>query len=454
MQKLEVYLQSPYFEVPAGAGVLFQYLKKQHPYYDEKKMDPAVMEKKVPALGNQKKQANAGSELLKAVEGFLALEDFMASGKMGIHKLKAYKSHHLFDAAKKEFEQLSGDLNKDFEQDFEVFYRRHLITELQFGGFDAVLNRTAGNDLHPVTQTLDAFYALKKLRYHCELLNRQIVLGTPYEEENINYVLNVLQPFNNQQYPFAYLFLSIYGMLRAKDYADALPLYEKVKSFVATYNQPRLTQNMTEVVLFAKNCCLHWYSKGNIEAANESLWWIEITIKFNRFIENNKLQPATFRNAVALAIQGNKGKDWVEKFIEKWAPYLPHEHREINYAFAKAQYYYYAKDYNHAMPLFQQAQVKDEPIFNAIVRRWQFMCMYEDNPNNTNLLLDFLDAYEKYVQRNAASLHWLKETFTKNIFYSRKLLKATDSKRLGEFKETLGAESYFPGKEWFLNQLN
>jgi hypothetical protein len=50
--------------------LLFQYLKKQHPYYDEKKMDPAVMEKKAPALGNQKKQANAGSELLKGGRRF------------------------------------------------------------------------------------------------------------------------------------------------------------------------------------------------------------------------------------------------------------------------------------------------------------------------------------------------------------------------------------------------
>ncbi len=105
------------------------------------------------------------------------------------------------------------------------------------------------------------------------------------------------------------------------------------------------------------------------------------------------------------------------------------------------------------MPLFQLAQVKDEPIFNAIVRRWQFMCMYEQNPSNTSLLSDFLDAYEKYLQRNSTALHWLKETFIKNIFYGRKLIKATNAEKKNELKEQLNTETYFTGKEWLLQKI-
>lgn len=453
LEKLAAYLQSPYFEAPAGAFLLFQYLKKFHPHYDEKKTDPAVIEKKAPALGNQKKQANAGSDLLKAVEGFLAIEDFLASGTVGIHRLKAYKNHHLFDAAKKEHEHLLTELDQNPEQDFEVFYQRHLLTELSFTGFDAVLNRTSNNDLHPVTQTLDTFYALKKLRYHCELLNRQKVLGTPYDKENMDYVLKTLSPFNNTKYPFAYLFSSIYCMLNVSEYSEALPYYEKVKTYLAAYDQPELSRHLNEALLFAKNFCMYWYSKGNEQAGLESLWWIETSIKYNRFIENKKLQPATFRNAVALAIHNKKEANWIKLFINQWAPYLPHDSKEINQAFAQAQYYFYTKDFAQAMPLFQQAQVKDEPIFNAIVRRWQFMCMYEQNPTNTNLLLDFLDAYEKYLQRNTASLHWLKDTFSKNIVFGRKLIKATDTTKKNDLKEQLNTETYFTGKEWLLQQL-
>ncbi len=452
MQKLEVYLQSPYFEVPSGAALLFQYLKKQHPYYDEKKMDPAVMEKKAPALGNQKKQANAGSDLLKAVEGFLALEDFWATGDINIHKLKAYKNHHLFDAFNKEQEHLLNEVNKQFEQAYESFYQRHLLTELGLNGFDIKLNRTISNDALPVIKTLDEFYALKKLRYHCELLNRHQVLGTPYHDDNIAYVLEVLEPFNNAAYPYAYLFLNIYKMLKTTSFEEGEQHYRIVQQFIQSADT--LSVNLREVISYLVNYCLYWNSRGYKEAGAAALWGLEMRMRFDEIVEHGKIAPSDFRNIVVLAILNNKNPTWIKQFIDGYAQYLPSEQADTNKAFAEAQYFYYTKDFARAMSLFQQAQVKEEPIFNAIVRRWQFMCMYEQNPGNTSLLLDFLDAYEKYLQRNTTQLHAAKEIFIKNIFYGKKLLKATDKLKRTSLVELLNAENYFPGKEWFLHQIN
>ena len=98
MVKLEAYLRSPYFETKSPVLVLFEYLKKLHPQFEEKKMDAVYMQKKVPALGDQRKQANYGSELLKATEHFLAVEDFQANtDSLNRHRLQAYKKHHLFE---------------------------------------------------------------------------------------------------------------------------------------------------------------------------------------------------------------------------------------------------------------------------------------------------------------------------------------------------------------------
>jgi hypothetical protein len=453
LEKLAAYLQSPYFEAPTGAFLLFQYLKKFHPHYDEKKTDPAVIEKKAPALGNQKKQANAGSDLLKAVEGFLAIEDFLASGTVGIHRLKAYKNHHLFDAAKKEHEHLLTELDQNPEQDFEVFYQRHLLTELAFAGFDAVLTRTSNNDLQPVTQTLDAFYALKKLRYQCELLNRQRVLGTAYTEETLIPLLEVLAPFNNEKNPYTFLFANVYQMLKAKTFEESDLHYQALNKFISENTYIILPQAIKDVISYITNNCQFWNNQGYKQAAIAALNGQELKIKYDVLLENGKIQPSDFRNIVSLAIITRKDENWIRKFIEGYSDRLPADHAETNKAFALAQYNYYIQDFDSAMPLFQLAQVKDEPIFNAIVRRWQFMCMYEQNPTNTNLLLDFLDAYEKYLQRNTASLHWLKDTFTKNIVFGRKLIKATDTTKKNDLREQLNTETYFTGKEWLLQQL-
>lgn len=453
MEKLEAYLSSPYFETPPKALTLFQYLKKLHPNFEEKKMTPAVIEKKSPGLGNQKKQANYGSDLLKAIEHFLALEDFQSSAdNLSRHRLQAYKKHHLFEQFNKEHQQQLEQLNKNEEQDIDVFYNRHILTEVAMNGFDKALNRTIQNDIFPVTKTLDEFYALKRLRYNCELLNRHRVLGTAYNEENIGSILNALQPFNNGKYPYVYLFVNVYQMLKAETFESGEKYHSILQGFVEQNKNKILSEGVRETINYAINHCQYWNNRGYKQAGTSALWWGEVRINYDLLLQNGLILPAEFRMIVSLSIDNTKPPSWIKNFIDTYSSNLPVEQAETNIAFALAQYYYYTKNYAKAMPLFQQAQVKEEYIFNAIVRRWQFMCMYEQDSTNTDLLFSFLDAYEKYIQRNAASFHKAKDLFLKNIFYSKKMLKATDVKLRTALNDLLKTEIYFPGKEWLLKE--
>ena len=441
MERLESFLQSPYFDVPTGALPLFQYLSKLHPVYDEKKTAAEFIQKKAPALGNQKRQANYGSDLLKAIEHFLAVEDFKATtDSVDRHRLQAYKKHHMFEAFNK-------------EQDIDVFYQRHILTELALTGFDANLNRTAHNQIHPVATTLNVFYAIKKLRYYCELLNRQRVLGIPYNEDNIQYLLEVLEPYNNERYPYVYLFVSVYKMLKAVNFEEGETYYQPLHAFIETLIADSLPQCVKETIVYAINYNQYWNNRGYKNAGKQALWWNELKIKYDLLLEHDTISPADFRFIVSLAIATDKEHGWIKNFIETYVYRLPREHFDTNSAFAWAQYYYATANYKKAMPLFQQAQAKDEAIFNAIVRRWQFMCMYEENPGDIDLLSTFLDTYEKYIQRNAASFHQYKEVFEKNIQFGKKLIKVTDAVAKNKLKVLVEAEPYFPGKEWFIKLL-
>jgi hypothetical protein len=454
MEKLEAYLSSPYFETSPKALTLFQYLKKLHPDFEEKKMSPAVIEKKAHGLGNQKKQANYGSDLLKAIEHFLALEDFQSSAdNLSRHRLQAYKKHHLFEQFSKEHQQQLEQLNKNEEQDIDVFYNRHILTELNLSGFDAKLNRNTNNDIHPITETLDAFYAIKKLCWHCEFLNRMRVLGTPYAEENVDYVLQTLDPYNNSKFPYVFVYINAYHLLHSKTFEEGEKYHLAIRNFVEQHTGSTLPQSIKETMQYTINHCQYWISKGYQNASSQALWWQELRIKHDILLEHGKILPADFRNIIGLAILARKEKEWIKNFIHSYSRVIPAEHVETNKAFAQAQYHYYIKEYDKAMPLFQKAQVKEEPIFNAIVRRWQFMCMYEADPGNIDLLSDFLSAYEKYILRYSDGLHQYKELFTKNIYYSKKLLKASDAKTRKDLKEQLTDDKYFTGKEWLLKCL-
>lgn len=454
MDRLEAFLESPYFQVPAGALPLFQYLRKLHPHYDEKKTAADYIQKKAPALGNQKRQANNGSELLKAIEHFLAVEDFASSAdSVDRHRLQAYKKHHMFEAFNKEHEQLLKKIDEDSEQNFDTFYQRHTLTELALNGFDTKLNRTIQNDVFPVNKTLDEFYALKKLCYHCEMLNRHQVLGTPYNEENIAYILAVLKPLCSESYPHVYLYVNVYEMLKAASFELGESFYTSIRNFIEQHTNLSSPPNTKEIVSYITNYGLYWNSKGYQRAGEIALWGHEMKIQNNDLLEKGKITISNFRNIVALAILNSREANWIKQFIDSYSDHLPEEHKETNHAFALAQYYYYLGDFGKAMPLFQQAQVKEEPIFNAIVRRWQFMCMYEQDPEAIDVLFDFLNAYDRYIVRYAEQFHWMKEIFVKNISYSKKLLKATDAAKKKELAVLLNQEKYFTGKEWLLKQL-
>ncbi len=454
MERLETFLQSPYFDVPTGALPLFQYLSKLHPVYDEKKTAAEYIQKKAPALGNQKRQANYGSDLLKAIEHFLAVEDFKATtDSVDRHRLQAYKKHHMFEAFNKEHEQLLKKIDEDSEQNYDTFYQRHILTELALSGFDTKLNRTIRNDVFPVSKTLDEFYALKKLCYHCELLNRHQVLGTAYQEENISYILETLKPLNTESYPHVYLYTHVYQMLKADTFEQGEEYYKAIRSFIEQHYKHSDSFNIKEIISYTTNYGLYWNNRGYSLAAEIAMWGHEMKIQYNDLLDHGKITTSNFRNIVALSILNKKDPQWVKWFIDIYAVHLPDEYKETNLAFALAQYYYYLADFDKAMPLFQQAQVKEEPIFNAIVRRWQYMCMYEQDPSNIDTLFDFLNAYERYLGRYAEQFHWMKEIFVKNIFYSKKLLKATDAAKKKELKQALANEQYFTGKEWLQKQL-
>src|SRR4051812_33766947 len=75
-KRLNDYMRSPYFRIPAASVDLFDYLDGLYPNFPELKMRPEVIGKSFKNLSTRSKAARAGSELLTAIEHFLAIEDW------------------------------------------------------------------------------------------------------------------------------------------------------------------------------------------------------------------------------------------------------------------------------------------------------------------------------------------------------------------------------------------
>lgn len=449
IKRLQLFVQSPYYQVPEAARQLMSYVARIHPDLSEKKMQPLTIARHVKQLPTAKKQSNAATELMKAVGLFIATGQFLCDKPaQTLYRLKALRQLHLTDTFEAELQEANHQLDTCPEQNIDTFMYRHLLTELAFNGYEAKQVRNLQNNISPVLQTLDAWYALKKLRYKVEQLNRHIVLGTAYSEDNLPYLLQVLQPYNQPQYRYVYHFINIYQLLKAEDYEAGLPYYQRLKQDIELHTAASLPPGMAETVEYIEGYLLYWSNRGIARAGEELLWCHDTKIKYQLLLQHGKIQPAVFRTLVTVSVKANRQPAWIQWFIDTYSPFLPTDLSETNVAFTKALYHYHNREYAAAMPLFQQAQVKDEPMFNVIVRRWQFMCLYEQDPESIDTLSAYLSAFDKYMQRNADNLHRHLPVFQLFAASCKKLLQSNTPAGIQQNMEALNREPFFVGKDW------
>jgi hypothetical protein len=454
IRRLESYIHSPYFNVGTAPTALFDYLADLHPEFPEKKLEPVPIARKMKSLPTSATQRTAGTRLLKAIEHFIALEDWQSiETNVTWHQFHAMQQLQLLDTFDTEFKKELNKIDTDPEQDIDTFFNRHRFVELSSNSFDSRLNRTLHNDIMPTLKTLDEFYAIKLLRYMCEAINRKQVLGTGYDNKQMAVILKTLEPYTNEKYPYVYLFVNVYKMLATDNYQESEPYYLLIKEFIGAQSDETLPVSSVESMSYAINWCLKWSGRGYLQTVSEYLWWTELKIKYSLLLESGKLLPITFRNIITSAALVDRPANWLKKFIEQYSPCLPNEHRDTNVAFAEGLYNYLLKDYTKAIQSFLTAQAKEEVIFNAMIRRWQYMSTYEQNPEDTDLLLNQLHSFEKYITRNQEAFHQLKDVFLLFISYAKKLLQLTDKQARGKMAKQLEEETFFPGKPWLLQKL-
>lgn len=455
MMRLKDYVQSPYFKVPKRAVTLFNYLYELHPRFTERKVNPESIGAIAENLNTLSKQNVAGSELLEAIYAFFAQESLQRNEtELQRHTLSELKERHYFDEFDKLNEKALKELNENPEQDVNTFFKRHLLTELSLNGFDAKLKRTNRNDLTPVLKTLDEFYALKKLRYLCELLERQRILGTPQQQKaDVFTLLHILKPYNNEQHPYVYLFAHVYLMLSADSYEESTGPYNVIKAYTEAHSEGVLSDSISESMGYCMNRCSKWFNRGYEQAADEYLWWIDLRMKKNLLLENGKILPVTFRNIISIAAISKNNPEWMERFIQRYEETLPPAHREANVAFGLGLFNYKRGKYKEAIRHLMVAQAGEEINFNCVIRRWQFMCLYQFDSQDTDTLTNHLLSFEKYLQRHTKHITSIKHVFDKFIHYGQILVQSSSGEVGETLLLTLQGEEHFPGKHWLLQQL-
>lgn len=455
LKRLHKFVHSPYFGVYPPSVVVFNHLQKLHPRFDENKLTAKAIARWHPQLKTIKQQETAGVRLLRAIEKFLELEEAEKHpALLNAPLLNVLRQLELATEFNRQIKKSEQALAHEPEQNIETFYDKHIATELQLNGFDARLNRSNANSILPVIKTLDEFYALKKLRYLCEALNRKVSLGADvtYHNQHISLLLQILQPYTNPKHPYVYLFVNVYKMLSSESYEDAEIYYGLIKDYIVEHSgkkAKRISRSVHEAMGYAITCVLAWYNNGNTKAGAEYLWWINWRLQHHILLDRGRLMPVTFRNIVAASLSVNKPSE-TEKLIDHYAALLPREFANSYIAFAKGMLKYTVKQHRKAAQYLAEAQAGNDVVFNCTIRRWQFINLYESNPADTDILFSQLESFDKHLLRNKKELQHVLPQFEPFLKYATELLKA-DSVETTLIQ--LRGGDFFTGKPWLEEQL-
>jgi hypothetical protein len=453
IKRLDDFVQSPYYNTSKTVIALLQYCIKQYPQFSPRSCKPETIIAKIKIIGSENKLHKTATELLHLTEQFLAAELWMPTAAPHTETLRALKQMKLTKHFAGKRQQLHEQLNNADFADFDNYYLRHLLTEINLNGFDSKMQRNEKNDIQPVMQSLTLFYHAKTLRYLCEAANRKNIFNIDYNMAAAAETLNALHAYNTAQYPYIQIFSAVYQMLAAQPAATAVAHYHALKALLPASETHIHAVELNNIFGYAIAYCLRMGNAGNKNFYNEYLYWIEKKQQYNLLLEGGEILPVTYRNIVKLGLLF-KPVEWVKQFMDSYERYLPAALRDYTLNYTRGLYYFELKQYKKAGEHFQKARSGGDVVLETMIRKMIMKCHYEVHPLDTYLLQHYNEAFRTFISgkqtllgKHAAELQLFHKYF--GLLVARQQKQHLLIKSFGQ----LQSEPFFSDKEWLQQKM-
>lgn len=447
-KQLSDYLHSSYFNVPTTSIALFDYLNSIHQSIAPIYLTETAIKKAVPILSTSPIQNKAATVLLKRIEDFYVQERV---GKNAIYnnfiRLQVLKQNPIFNDYDSIYDQLKlqiAELEDISRYEHELRLEEEHQHYLKIKGDKKNLS-----SINNVVTKLTTYYAIKKVRYLCELIQRQTWVNISVKYD-IDFVLKELEPLNTIENKYIYLWLRVFEMLRYGTIKSDAYIY--VSQYLLANSQEHLSVQDKYILNYIIAICIRNINTGN-NGAEEYLQWMELKEKHNLLIEYNHLPGSIYLNLIICGFYAKRSINWIRETAQKYRYKLPEEIGEKYYTFAMGVCSYAEARYNEAVIFFGQSYLKGDLILNQIAKRWEFMSRYQYLEGNKILLIKYLDSWRKHLSDLKLAHPAAAEQIKTFIAYANKLLKVNTRKQKEKLLLDLALQPYFSGKEWIVDLL-
>lgn len=255
-------------------------------------------------------------------------------------------------------------------------------------------------DLH---QLLDRYYHLQKLRLLSASRNARNVYNQPAGAGEESFpVASEQELAGMNDSPLAQAYILAIQMFQDDPDANHFQQLLHLLEAEATGFGP---QEGIELYAYALNFCILNINLGRLEYLDH-LSSLYIQLLENKLIlEKGQLAPTQFKNIVALHCRLDK-LDWVAKFIDDYARYLPQESRGFAVKYNQAVLAFYQEQYPLAIRRFRETvnSLTDDVFYGLDARVYLWKSYFEHYDELTLDQVDEMyrlyDAFRLFIERN------------------------------------------------------
>lgn len=369
--------------------------------------------------------------------------------------ITALGERDLYDLFTKRTEALIKELEAQPYRD-ESFYRK--LWELQLNLLshpETVRLQISAEQLHDVMALLDNYYAVAKLRYSSDLLNRQNILPEHYDI----LLLEEVQDLSSRADSFRKnKVLQLYGdLLPLLTHPANENLYARLEENFFQNRDLLQVADQRMVLRCLINASSQLYILGKANYLERQFALYELGLKEEVFIEKGKLPESTFLNVVVTATILHK-VEWTRAFIDQYQE--TQSDNTLN--FAEAYWYFSKQDFQQSNAFL--GRVKEQDIAHQLRKKllslrnhYELFCQ---DPTYYTLFFDESRAFEKFVRRNDQITARRGKGYLNFLTSIRKIGKLKSENRRVQRRQKVGLTEEITGlqpleaRSWLLEKIS
>ncbi len=454
MKELGEYVHSPFFNKNQSVIKLFEYLKKQYPVFEQKKLEKKTVYNKIfPNVDyNDGFMRTIIFNLSKLTDDYLSYIRYRENNFVG----KWYLLHELNEKSlDRQIEKTVKELNKEmanvevheadyyfnkFMIEYEYFY---YLNRLNQDKIEKFINNT---DVENMFNHLTYFYLLRLIKHYVYYLNASEICKINFKTDTIEEIIKNLNPEKYSEVPVISLYYNIL-MLHLKE--DDISYFYKVKELVVTLEKNLNKYEVIDTYINLENFCKKLIRKGNKGFYKELFDILKIEIEKEMYGVQGIMSDKFYRVSVETALK-LKEFEWVQEFMEKYKCKLPSDSAENTYNFSRALYEFASDNFNESLEFLSKVKY-DDVYQKAELRCLTAQLFYELDMDES--LYSHLDSFRHFLSNDKLLPEDRKEYFYNFIKFIRIISGMQEGNLDGEYlhSQIQKVENIY-NKEWLLEK--